>query len=121
MTTIRRRLDSTVHSGYTPGGMVRNTIQWGSMVVIWLVVPVSAFFGGAIWQKQNTPEVSFLQNELRLAMGDSNKWQSAYAELQGQVDWVDESAFRTGWYSACLEYRAGDDVECEKAAGEVER
>lgn len=120
MTTIRRRLDSTVHSGYTPGGMVRSTIQWGSMVVIWLVIPVSAFFGGAIWQKQNTPEVSFLQNELIRAMGDSNKWQSAYAELQGQMDWIDDSGFRTGWYSACMEMGQDEDY-CYNKAEEVVR
>jgi hypothetical protein len=121
MTTIHRRLDSTTHSGYTLKGILRNAFQWGGAIAIVVAFIGFIFIAGVNYQKANTPEVSFLQNELRIAYGDNNRWQSQYAELAGQVDVIDDSSFRTGWYTACVEFRGGSEQECFEWAGEVER
>jgi hypothetical protein len=63
----------------------------------------------------------FMQNEIVSLHGQLNKSEATLAELTSYLDFVDASAYLTGYRDACLAFGAGDDVECEKAAREVVR
>jgi hypothetical protein len=115
---IHRRLDSSTHGIHIRH---RSLNFWQAFAVGGLLAYVVASPFLMIAIAQNKPDVAFLQSELTRAYGDSNRWQSQYAELAGQVDWVDDIAYRTGWRDFCLEFGYGDETDCTKWAEELER
>jgi hypothetical protein len=117
MTTLHRRIASTAHS------IPRKGIRWDKYIVAFGLTTIFGFglLGGYTYGIFSIPDRAFLQSELTRVYGDSNRWQSAYAALQGQVDTIDDSSFRTGWYNACVEFGGGSEQECYAWAGEVER
>jgi hypothetical protein len=87
-------------------------------VIFVLALFVSLPIAGYYYRVHTEPDIAYLQDSLRTAYGDNNRAQSAMAT---QIDWVDDSSYRTGWRDACVEYGQGDAVDCTKWAEEYER
>jgi hypothetical protein len=87
-------------------------------VIFILALFVSLPIAGYYYRVHTEPEITYLQDSLRTAYGDNSKAQSA---MGGQLAWIEDSEYRTGWRDACLEFRGGSEQECFEWAGEVER
>jgi hypothetical protein len=114
MTTLHSPIpvESHIHSGYTLKGIGRNVFQWGGVGAIIIAFVVFVFIAGINYQKAIMPDITYLQDSLRTAYADNNRAQSAMA---AQIDWVDDSSYRTGWRDACVAMGQDEDYCYNKA------